>query len=238
MTEPPTIDNMSPAGTPKAGYGKALQTRRQHELRKSRSDVEKETDGLIYEQFLYRLEGEKLKGSPHLSFQQTVELARALEWSVDKLNEVLGVDARLPHQIIEEHGAAINILKIPFVGAGAGMPVWNDDQQTEAVTLPALRGRRAENLFGVYLDGDSMKGYASDGKAVIFDREKEVRRGSVVAVHIPDDGLIVKEFYGVSEEGRLILGHANPSYEPRVFEAPDGATIFGVSVGRWIPDDG
>lgn len=232
------LDNMSPSRTPpKIGYGSAL-TRRRNELGKSRGQIESETNGVIYEQWLYRLESESPKDGPRLTFEQTVELARALEWSVDRLNDELGVETRLPAQVIEEHGIAVNILRIPFVEAGAGMPIWSDGAQMEAVTLPSLKGRRSENLFGVYLDGDSMKGYASTGKAVIFDREKLVQRGSVVAVHVPDDGLIVKYYYGVTENGRLILGHANPDYEPQVFEAPDGSAIYGVSVGRWISDDG
>jgi repressor LexA len=128
------------------------------------------------------------------------------------------------------------VYRIPIVDAGAGLPKWNDLDERIVIALPELKGKTEHQLFAVRVCGDSMSGYAEDGQVVIFDTEKEVMRGAIVAVHYPDDGLVVKRFLGISSENRLLLGNENrDGYDP-VFDAPEGAQIRGVSIGTWKPD--
>ena len=79
-----------------------------------------------------------------------------------------------------------------------------------------------------------MRGYADDKDIVIFEIATTANIGQVVAVHFPNDGLVVKRFMGIQDR-RIMLGNENKDYE-FAFEAPEGATIRGVSLGVWKPE--
>jgi SOS-response transcriptional repressor LexA len=222
----------------KPAHGQAL-VRRRDELGISQDDVEEITDGVVYKQLVYRLEN-GINKPDSLSYEQTLALAHALQWPVSKLNEVLGVKARVRpefgDEVLDRHALAAQVLRLPVVLAGAGLPQWDDEHETVVIRVPETQHRDPSRLFCVRIVGESMRGYADPGATVVFDRDGEVEPGKVVAVHIPDDGLIVKRYYGIAESGLPLLGNDNREVQPNVFPAPDGAAIYGVAIGRWDPD--
>ncbi|WP_299432140.1 hypothetical protein [uncultured Meiothermus sp.] len=57
-------------------------------------------------------------------------------------------------------------------------------------------------------------------------------RGKVVAVWLAGDGVVIKRYLGV-ENGLLLFGNDNRTHRA-VFEAPEGSTVVGVAVGRYL----
>lgn len=218
---------------PKPPHGKALVARRA-EVGKSLDDIVGEGQNL-YKQLLYRLENGKVEPS-RLTYPQLTDLSNSLEWSMEELASVLGLSTARKDGVIENLGMPVLPVQLPVVNAGAGLPQWNDEAETITLVVPETKGRDRGDLFCVRVCGDSMVGYANDGDLVVFERASTADRGKIVAVHIPDDGLVVKRYYGMSEDGSLILGNENRSVQPLTFEAPEGSTIYGVSIGRWQPD--
>lgn len=228
-----TIRYMPKAKRPKPPHGIALEVRRA-QVQKSLDDIVTESEGRLYKQLLYRLENGK-KDPDSLTYEQTLELSRALEWSVRELNDVLGVDTAREDDALRDLSIPVAQVELPVVNAGAGLPQWNDEAEMVTIVVPETMGKDRGNLFCVRVTGDSMTGYASNGDLVVFEKTSVAELGQVVAVHIPDDGLIVKRYYG-GDNGLLVLGNENRSIEPRTFPAPEGSAIYGVSIGRWQPD--
>lgn len=222
----------------KPPHGQALVLRRD-ELGLSLDKVVDLSGGVLDRQRLWRMEN----GEAHpRTLPSDVEraLAAALQWAVPEYREKMGLDP-LPDSIPEEEVQAttykIGEYDIPFIDAGAGLPQWNDDpSSTITVRVPETKGRSPKEMFGVRIVGMSMLPYARHGDIVVFERARVADVGKVVAVHIPDDGLIVKRYLGVAKSGLLLLSNDNPEIAPKVFEAPDGAVIFGASLGSWQPD--
>ncbi len=224
--------------TSKPVHGQNLVRRRQ-ELGVSQGDIEELTNEVVYKQLVYRLENGHTQPRS-LNADQLHALAEALRWTVDELREALLLPPlpKMPdNDVLRWSAFAVGELSIPYVLAGAGLPQWNDDRsETITLMLPETRQRDRERLFAVRIVGDSMRGYATDGALVVFECADHADLGAVVAVHIPDDGLIVKRFYGLSQDGLLRLGNENRDVQPSVFEAPEDARIYGVSLGTWRPD--
>ena len=89
----------------------SLIAQRRRALGKTLDGIDEESGGLIYRQMLYRLEHGHKK-SDSLTWDQTYALANALEWTVEKLNAVLGVsgEERGPQAVRGKGGA------VPVVG--------------------------------------------------------------------------------------------------------------------------
>ena len=80
-------------------------------------------------------------------------------------------------------------------------------------------------LFTVRVRSDSMEPTFSEGDIVLFVRASEPESGKIVAVHVPDDGLIIKRFQRVRDT--WITTSDNPAYPPR--ELKDGERILDVA---------
>jgi SOS-response transcriptional repressor LexA len=221
----------------KPPHGQALVMRRD-ELGISQDDVAERTGGIVYKQLMYRLENGLQKPST-LSYEQTLALAAALEWTVKRLNDILGVQPRFTpkfgDEVLDNYALPTAELRLPVVDAGTSLPVWDDTQETVDIRVPETQHRDPKRLFCVRQVGDSMRGYAGHGSTVVFDRDAEPQLGVVIAVHVPDDGLIIKRYFGDGGSGTLLLGNDNTTSTPRVFEAPEGASVYGVAIGRWDP---
>lgn len=222
----------------KPPHGQRL-VRRRDELKISQGDIEERTNNVIYKQLMYRLENGQVKPR-RLTADQLHALALALEWTIDELREALdlGPAPKMPEDaVIQASAFPVGELSMPYVLAGAGLPQWNDDPSSHvSINLPETRRRDIGKLFAVRVVGNSMLTYASDGDLVVFECSDHADLGRIVAVHVPDDGLIVKRFFGVSDTGRLLLGNDNRDVVPNVFEAPDGARVYGMSIGKWESD--
>jgi transcriptional regulator with XRE-family HTH domain len=76
----------------KPEFARAIISRR-NELGLSLTDIDRETNGVIYSQLLYRVENGK-KSPDTLRINQRIELARVLRWSDEKLEAVLGIQGK------------------------------------------------------------------------------------------------------------------------------------------------
>lgn len=175
--------------------GQVLIRRREEVGVTSLGQVEILTDGVVYKQLAWRLDN----GHTHprnLNAEQESAYARILEWTRDEFREALGLPPipRMPNdEVIQRDAWPVGDFEIPYVFAGAGLPQWNDDQsETIGLMVPQTRRGSPGEHFAVRIVGDSMRDYAADGDLVVFRRADEADKGKIVAVHIPDDGLIVK----------------------------------------------
>ncbi len=161
-------------------------------------------------------------------------LMKALRWSPEEFEEAVGV--KLPileqlkmreteEQILRDHALPVKTHIIPIVDAGAGLPSWTDTGEQIEVVLPEISGYDRRDLFAVRVRGDSMEPTLSEGDIVLFVRDGEPESGKIVAVHVPDDGLIVKRLQRVGDAWLLVSD--NPAHPPRELE--DGERIFGVA---------
>jgi len=77
-------------------------------------------------------------------------------------------------------------------------------------------------LFTVRVRSDSMEPTFSEGDIVLFVRASEPESGKIVAVHVPDDGLIIKRFQRVRDT--WITTSDNPAYPPRNSRTASGSS--------------
>ena len=154
-------------------------------------------------------------------------LLRALQWTPEEFYKATGIE--LPglreEQILRDHALPVKAHIIPIVDAGAGLPSWTDTGEQIEVVLPEISGYDRRDLFAVRVRGDSMEPTLSEGDIVLFVRDGEPESGKIVAVHMPDDGLIVKRLQRVGDAWLLVSD--NPAHPPRELE--DGERIFGVA---------
>ncbi|WP_170146463.1 XRE family transcriptional regulator [Meiothermus granaticius] len=164
-------------------------------------------------------------------------LLRALRWSLAEFSQATGIHIdyireTLASEAIERAGPDGDVYVLPVIDAGAGPPWSNDGADTVEIFMPELRGYDRSRLFVVRVHGDSMQGYADDGTLVICYRDGLPERGKVVAVWLAGDGVVIKRYLGV-ENGLLLLGNDNRAYRA-AFEAPEGSTVIGVAIGRFL----
>ncbi len=159
-------------------------------------------------------------------------LMRALKWTPEEFERATGVKVRnieLPgvsaDQVLRDHALGVKSHIIPIVDAGAGLPSWTDTGEHIEVMLPEISGFDRRDLFAVRVKGDSMEPTLSEGDVVIFVKDGEPESGKIVAVHVPDDGLIVKRLQKVN--GTWLLASDNPAHPPRPLQ--EGERIFGVA---------
>ena len=160
-------------------------------------------------------------------WQRLEALRRALKWSPEEFTEKTGIE--LPgvsaDQVLRDHALGVKSHIIPIVDAGAGLPSWTDTGEHIEVLLPEISGFDRNDLFAVRVKGDSMEPTLSEGDVVIFVKDGEPESGKIVAVHVPDDGLIVKRLQKVN--GTWLLASDNPAHPPRPLR--EGERIFGVA---------
>lgn len=217
---------MSKAKGPKPLWGKRVAARRA-ELGKSLTDIDNETNGVVYQALLYRLENGK-KDPSTLKLNQIQALLRALEWTLNDYNLATGVDAPTkPSGSFIESGAGVipvNTVRIPVVDAGAGLPAWNaENGEWLTLDLPALKPFGRTDLFVVRIWGDSMTPTLLSGDLPIFARHEQAVHNSIVAVTL-DDGLVVKRL--IKENGHAWLASDNTYYAPVRMQSDQ--RVFGV----------
>lgn len=211
-------------------YGRTIDARRTY-LGKTLDDIETETNGIIYRTLLHRLEkGVKLPES--LTYEQTVHLARALEWTVDKLNGVLGVKVPTVDQVVATSGEVIRVKRIPLAVEDLNLPVWGSEDYM-VMQLPKLSQYDETELYGVEIAGHKIIPYASNGDIVVFQRKSKAQPGDIVSARVDDARLIVRRYYG-SNSDMLQFWDDDPAAKERVVSAPKGTEIHGVAIGRWL----
>ena len=154
-------------------------------------------------------------------------LLRALRWTQRQFVEATGINipSYIDDTVLNEHAVPVHAVTIPVVDAGAGLPSWSDEGEMIVVELPELREFKRDDLFAVRVRGNSMEPTFREGDTVIFARDADPVSGSVVAVHVPDDGLLIKRLQRMN--GDWVLASDNPEFAPRKLQ--EGERIFGVA---------
>lgn len=106
--------------------------------------------------------------------------------------------------------------EIPLIDArgscGGGALAWDLEQKPPLIKEPSWfrrYGVKADEVFAVFADGDSMADYIVDGDIVIFDRTKqEPRSGAIFLIDHPD-GLKIKRMRR-EIDGSWVLESMNP----------------------------
>lgn len=220
---------------PRPGWAEAIKQRRK-ELGLSQEDIAAYGKDLFAQTTVSDIE----RGRVHplsLGAEKFFGLLRALRWSLAEFSQATGIHIdyireTLASEAIERAGPDGDVYVLPMIDAGAGPPWSNEGADTVEIFMPELRGYDRSRLFVVRVRGDSMQGYADDGTLVICYRDGLPERGKVVAVWLAGDGVVIKRYLGV-ENGLLLLGNDNRAYRA-AFEAPEGSTVVGVAIGRFL----
>jgi len=207
----------------RADVGFAIRVRRK-ELGLSQDDLAAKLN--LSQQAIAKVE----KGSIDISrwpWQRLEALRRALKWTPEEFYKATGIE--LPglreEQVLRDHALPVKTHIIPIVDAGAGLPSWTDTGEQIEVVLPEISGYDRRDLFAVRVRGDSMEPTLSEGDIVLFVRDGEPESGKIVAVHVPDDGLVIKRLQRVGDA--WVLTSDNPAYPPRPLEEDE--RLFGVA---------
>lgn len=193
--------------------GQRVAARRSY-LRKTQEGIEVETNGILKQRMLSRIEmGDKSVGS--LSTSQTSALMRVLKWTPEEFETETGVQLpeRIPHA--EPY---MPTLKVPVLGSVSAGLLQNevgdpDDFRLYDPRTDGLKGRDPSVLAEVTVNGNSMisEGAARevrDGSRVVVEFGAAPQHGDLVVAWIGDlDTAVFKRF----EEGpETVLRSFNP----------------------------
>ena len=228
-------DNLTAMSRPpkrnKPFAGQQIEQRRAQLGRKSGSTIEQETDGVIYQKLLQRIEnGEKPLDS--LTPKQLHALALALCWSVRDLQEATKVDlgAFIPTGWVQagQHSGddvtSSTRVRVPvYALAAAGVGTWTEDDVVTYIEVePEIANRPNRVTFQV--DGSSMEPTLEHGDFIHVDlADRDIRDDKVYVVLMLSNGVVVKRAR-VYEGGVIELVSDNKNH-PSV--RPDEARIIG-----------
>jgi repressor LexA len=119
---------------------------------------------------------------------------------------------------------------VPIYGsAPAGHPFMAQDNVVDTFELRRYISA-SEDLFGVYVRGDSMKdAQLSTGDLLFVDPKKDPRNGEIVIATVEGEPTI-KRYY--KEDGMIELRPENKKYKPiLVHKSDENFKILGVVVG-------
>lgn len=208
--------------------GAAIRGRRSA-LRLTSEDVYEMTGGAINQKMLSRLENDHV-GIQTLRVTKLTALLSVLKWTVDELEEATGVKLSQGLPGTEAYSPTLRLPILGTVAAGMHDVVHGMAEPVDYLTVDpyasGLRGRDADSLVVLLVDGDSMLSESAarkipHGANVIVELGAAPSNGDIVVAWLPDrETAVLKEW---REEGAVLR-----SYNPRgpVFRLAD--TEFDV----------
>lgn len=219
MRNAATLDDMPKARstrTESSHAGRAIAARRAF-LDKSRAQIVVETNGVIYEKLLARIEtGEKSISSLRLTEYNA--LLEALEWSPSVFTESTGVEMPAADPIPGSVPFDASV-RIPIYGSvSAGLSQAEiDDAPTDFLSLdpslPGIKGRPVSALGVLTVNGESMISPVAaqgipEGSMVLVEWGAVPRNDDLVVAWLSEHETAVLKQYG--EGGEVILRSFNP----------------------------
>lgn len=210
---------------PKPEHGLKLIARRD-ELGLSLVDVERETNGVIYDQLLWRIENGKKKPET-LKMLQRNTLAEVLKWETRELDDALGL--RIPTIYTDEvHLETANIYndarrRIPvydLVSAGPG------SDGGVVVAYVDIGPEFVGDHSAYRVAGDSMRPEIEDGDVIIVKSQDYAAVRNDIVCWTASAGMLCKRLSN-SENGLYVLTSINPEYEAIVTK---DVHIYGIVV--------
>ncbi len=194
----------------KPEYGLRLVARRD-ELGLSLVDVERETNGVVYDQLLWRIEnGKKKPGS--LKMLQRNALAEVLKWETRELDDALGL--RIPNIYTDEvHLETANIYndarrRIPVYDLVSAGPGSDGGVVVAYVDIgPEFSGEH----HAYRVSGESMRPEIEDSDIIIVRAQNYAAVRNDIVCWTSNDGMLCKRLSG-SENGLYVLTSINPEY--------------------------
>lgn len=130
---------------------------------------------------------------------------------------------------------------ISWIQAGAWSDVADPYALGDAEDWLPCPARHGARTYCLRVRGESMfnpggsPSYAN-GDIIFVDPDREARPGDRVVVRLEEHHeATFKQL--VVEDGRMLLKALNPDWKPRYIEINGHATITGVVIGRWIPEN-
>lgn len=126
-------------------------------------------------------------------------------------------------EVPEEELLKLHAVYLPIKEAGAGSPAFDDASERMLLYLPDLRGKEGE-VGGIRIVGDSMEPLLYEGDIAVVWFQGGYGPGTIVAIGIPNDGIVVKQLY-YDKRGYPLMHSLNPRYPDEPL--PEGAKIWG-----------
>lgn len=118
--------------------------------------------------------------------------------------------------LVNRHGredGAHRWREVPVVGRiAAGLPIYAQQAWEDSIVVDAARFR-GENLFGLFVRGDSMTGAGIlHGDLAICEPRQYAENGEIVVALVDGEEATVKRFFALADH--ILLKPENPAYEP------------------------
>ena len=224
MTMPTTISFVSPRKTssPRPPHGREIAARRM-QLGKSGTDIDNETDSVIYPKLLSRIET-GIKHPREITVEQLEALLTVLEWTPKEFSTATGIDF-LPIDYASKETASTVVEK---VGASGLRSVRTFRVTVSRSAEGELMRLEDEPVPLDVSDDEQYEIYRVMGEGInvsyVARKQTHARQGHMVVCAVPDYGTIIATIKAL--EGKLyvledLLGRTIPT---------DKLDIFGVVV--------
>ena len=125
-----------------------------------------------------------------------------------------------------ERGERARYIPLYASPSAAGFSVPLDGDEFEMILVDRAVPEEAD--FAVWIQGDSMAPYISDGEMVFIDRDAEIRNGDV-GIFSVDGAMVCKQYYR-DGDGNVHLLSANPARrDANIFLSADSGSTFAAS---------
>ncbi|MDW8482275.1 MAG: S24 family peptidase [Meiothermus sp.] len=140
--------------------------------------------------------------------------------------EASNEEPKVPEAILEipeEELIHLRPLALAIKEAGAGSPAFDDASEHMVLFLPDLKGKENQ-VGGIRIVGDSMEPLLYEGDIAVVWFRGNYGPGTIVAIGIPNDGIVVKQLY-YDKRGFPLMHSLNPKYPDEPL--PEGAKVWG-----------
>lgn len=108
----------------------------------------------------------------------------------------------------------VDVRWVPVISwAHAGRATAYDEMPTHWQSK-VLVDCRSENVFGLIVEGDSMEPRCVGGDVVIAMPTEEPCNGCLVVAKLKDDGIVLRRYAKINDDGIIRLSAYNPVYPP------------------------
>lgn len=169
-------------------------------------------------------------GVSHMTVSQTIKIleTKGLIKREGRYQRAIRLSS-IDHRPVDAH----RMKAVPVVGRiAAGLPMYAQEEYAGTVLVDS-NFYKGENLFALYVKGDSMTGAGIlHGDLVLCEPRQFAHNGEIVVALIRNEEATVKRFF--LREGRIVLEPENPAYSAcayRLGEVLVQGKVVGVQRG-------
>lgn len=173
--------------------------------------------------------------------KHAAKIAAALGTSVEELSGLKPATASTRSH--DDHSERVVHRLVPLISsvqAGNWSDIVENFRSGDAEDWLPCPVRHGPNTFCLKVEGESMsnpggKPTYEPGDVIFVDPGRAAQPGDRVVVRLEAHSQATFKQY-LEEDGRKLLRALNPDWKPRFIEINGEATICGVVIGKWVPE--